>query len=177
MRGEHTRAAAGCLLGAAFVRRAVRTQEIARIAAGRGRKQCLPVSLALQDRQAIKVRSYAARKNRVAIVQQMLRRDGGRHTAACGADKIDGACGGNVFEDHSQGWKSFDERRQYAVDEVRFPIKHIDVGLRRLAMHLKRHPGFFHARQHTVDVIDIGDAGLLMRGCALWLQLDALNES
>ena len=49
---------------------------------------------------------------------------------------------------------------QYAVDEVSFPIEHIDVGLRRLAMHLKRHADFFHARQHAVDEFDIGHAGL-----------------
>ena len=39
-------------------------------------EQRLPIALALQYRQAIVMRPDAARKNRIAIVQQMLRRDG-----------------------------------------------------------------------------------------------------
>jgi len=56
---EHAGAPAGGFLGALFVRRAVSTEEVARIAAGCGLKQRLSILLALQYRHAIVVRPDA----------------------------------------------------------------------------------------------------------------------
>src|SRR5690606_17932570 len=76
-RGIASRAAAGMLLQSARMRRAVGAQEEARAAAGGGLDQRLPVHFALENGQTIPMRPHPARKNGIAVVQQVLRRNGG----------------------------------------------------------------------------------------------------
>ncbi len=76
------------------------------------------------------MRADAAGKNRIAIVQQMLRCDGGCHAAARAADKFDGPRRGDVFEHHGQRGESLEQGRQHSVDEMRFAIEHVNVALR-----------------------------------------------
>ncbi len=60
---------------------------------------------------------------------------------------------------------------------MRFAIEHIDVGLRRLAVHQQPHADFFHAREDGVDMLDVGDAGIRMRGGAGRIEFHAMNEA
>ena len=73
--------------------------------------------------------------------------------------------------------KALDQRREHRVDEVRFAIEHIDVGLRRFAVHQQRHADLLHARENAVHVLDVGDAGIRMRGGAGRIELDAVDEA
>ena len=50
-----------------------------------------PVGFGLEHRQAVQVRADAAGEQRVAIEQQVLRRDRGRNAGARAAHELDGA--------------------------------------------------------------------------------------
>ena len=56
--------------------------------------------------------TYAARKNRVAIVQQVLRRDGGRNALTRLDDELNRACRRDVLEDDRQCGKALEQRRE-----------------------------------------------------------------
>src|SRR5271155_5204686 len=97
MRREHARATASSLLRGALVGCAVRAQEKTRIAAGRRAKQRLSIPLALQYGPAKIMRPDAAEENGVAIVQQVLRRDGGGDAGPGAGHEFDRTLGADVF--------------------------------------------------------------------------------
>src|SRR5690606_4813741 len=99
-------AAAGGFLGVTGVGRRVGAQEELRIAAGGGIQQGFLVGVALEDRQAVEVRANAAHQHVVAVVQQVVRGDGGAHGGRCLAHELRGIGGGDVLEDHLQGRKA-----------------------------------------------------------------------
>ena len=101
-----TSATAGMLLQAARMRRAVRAQEEARTAAGGGRDQGLAMRLALEDGQTVPMRPHATLEDRVAVVQQMLRRDGGGDRPFGVAHVLGAFLGRDVFEHDLQGGKA-----------------------------------------------------------------------
>jgi hypothetical protein len=75
--GVAARAAGGVLLQVRRMRRAVGAQEEPRVARRGGFDQRQAVRLALEHRQAVVVRPDAAQEDGVAVVQQVVRRDGG----------------------------------------------------------------------------------------------------
>src|SRR5690606_23364730 len=77
MGGVAAGTAARVLLQVGRVRRAVGAEEETVAAAGGRRDQRAPVLLALEHRQAVVVRANAARENGVAVVEQVVRGDGG----------------------------------------------------------------------------------------------------
>ena len=56
--------------------------------------------LALQYRQAIKMRTNAAGEHRGAVVEQVLRRNRGGDVGAAGSDEVGGFPRGDVFHHH-----------------------------------------------------------------------------
>ena len=66
-------------------------------------------------------------KNRIAIVQQVLRRDGRRDTGARARDEFHRARGGDVLEHHLEFREPLEQRREHLVDEARFAVEDIDV--------------------------------------------------
>jgi hypothetical protein len=49
--------------------------------------------------------------------------------------------------------------------------------MRRFAVHQQRHAELFHALEHGVDIADIADAGVRMRGRPGRIELHAMNEA
>ncbi len=84
------------------VRRTVGAQEELRVAAGGRLHQGHAVLLALEDGQAVVMRPDPAHEDGVAVVEQVLRRDGGAHKAVGFSDVLRGFLGGDVLEDDLQ---------------------------------------------------------------------------
>ena len=109
VRGEDAGAAAGCLLGVPRVRRAVGAEEETRIVARRGFDQRTSIVFALQHRQAVVVRTDAALEDRIAIQQQVLRRDRRADAAARALDELHGLARRHVLEHDAQRRKALDD--------------------------------------------------------------------
>ena len=100
--GVDARAAAARLLGRPDVRRAVGPQEELGVAArGRGQERTA-VRLGLQDGQAVHVRPEPALEQRRAVVQQVVRGDGGGHVRRCGFDELDRLRRRDVLHHHPE---------------------------------------------------------------------------
>src|SRR5690606_33747494 len=96
--GIAARTAAGVLFEAARMRRTVGTQKKPRAVACSSLDQSKTVSFALEYRQAIPVRAHTAQEQRIAVVQQMMRSDGGGDRAVGITHVVDAIPGGQVFE-------------------------------------------------------------------------------
>jgi len=162
--GKHPGAAAGIFLGGTIVRCAIGTQEKSWVAAGRRVEQRKAVAFALQDRQAVVVRPDAAGEYRVAIVQQVLGRDGRADAGSGAGDEFDGARRRDVFEDHAQGGKTFEHGLQHGVDEVGFTVEYIHVACGVSPCTSKGMPSFLHALENSIHMRDVGHAGIRVRG-------------
>ncbi|CAM2144453.1 hypothetical protein PT2222_160049 [Paraburkholderia tropica] len=175
-----TRAAAGVFLQALRVRRAVGAEEEARVAR-RGRlDQRHAMRLALEDRQTVIVRTDAALENRVAVVEQMVRRDRRAEQAGrgvIGADVIDGVLRRDVLEHHLQAREVAAQRRHHAVDEDLLAIEQVDVGARHLTVHEQRHAHFLHRFERLRALADVGHARVRICGRARRIQLHAMHET
>src|SRR5690606_30295914 len=93
VRGVAAGTAAGGFLGMLGVGRRVGAQEELRITAGGGVQQRVLMHVALEDRQAIKVRADAADQHMVAVVQQVVGGDGGADVGGGLAYKLRGIGG------------------------------------------------------------------------------------
>jgi hypothetical protein len=76
------------------------------------------------------MRPDAAQENRISIVQQMLRRNRGRNAGSRRLDELHGARRRNVLEHNFKIREAIEQGLKHRIDEMRFAIKHIDVGLR-----------------------------------------------
>ena len=116
-------------LGAARVRRAVGAEEEARAAAGHGAQQRRAIGFRLEHRQAVVMRAHAAREQRVAVHQQVLRGDGGGDAGAARLTRTRTAARVVMCSNTMRrlGWRSR-ERRQHLIDEARLAIEHIHLG-------------------------------------------------
>ena len=90
---------------------------------------------ALQYRQAVIVRANATRKQRIAVEQQMLRRN--RCGGACARLRhiLGGFARGDVLHHNFQLGHGLPQRLQHALDEHRFAIEDVDLRIRHLAVH------------------------------------------
>ena len=66
----------------------------------------------------------------------------------------------DVLEDDAQARNACRERRQHLIDEPRFAIEHVDVGVGDFAMHLKDEIPLLHAREHGMHAADVCHAGI-----------------
>ncbi len=122
------------------------------------------------------MRPDAACKDRIAIVQQVLGRDGRRHPRPCARDEFSRARRRDVLEHHLEPRKSLDERGEHLVDEDRLAVEDIDIRARRFAVHQERHAELFHAPEHRIGLADVRDARVRMRGRARRVELDAVHR-
>ena len=155
------------------MRRAVGAEEKARIAARHGLEQRLAVGFALEHRQAVVVRPHAALEQRIAIEQQVLRRDGRGDARAGGAHELDRGARSHVLEYHPQRGQRSTQRRQHVFDEARLAIENIDRRIGDLAMHLQHHAALAHALEHRIEPANVGDARFRMGGGAGRIELAA----
>ena len=105
------------------------------------------------------MRTNAADQHVVAVVQQVVRGDGGADVGACRLDELHGVTGGDVLEHHFQGWEARGDATQLLVDEVFLTIEDIDLAARDLAVDQQRQADLRHGFQHAEDVVDGGHAG------------------
>ena len=109
VRRENAGAAARRLLRVPRVRRAVGAEEEARIVARRRFDQRPAIVLALEHRQAVVVRPDAALEDRIAIQQQVLRRDRRADAAARALDELHGFARRDVLEHDAQAREALDD--------------------------------------------------------------------
>ena len=173
-------AGAGVLLEGARMWRAVGAEEEPRVAAGGGGDERLAMRLPLEHRQAVPVRAQAAGEDGVAVVEQVLRRDGRRKRAVGRgrlADVVGGLAGGDVLEDDPQPGHAAAQRLEDPVDEDRLAVEHVDLLIDHLAVHQQRQPDPLHRLQYRIDPLDRADAGVRVRGGAGRIELDAVDDA
>ena len=100
----------------------------------------------------------------IAVPQEVLGGDGGRHI---GSRRLDEGCsllGGDVLHAHPQARLALQQRLQNALDEDSLPIEEVDVGVGHLPMHQQRHVAL---RQHAACIMRT--AGLRLGGELGWM--------
>ena len=158
------------------MRRAVGTEEEARVATGGGPHQRLLMGISLQYRKAVEVRVNPAAEDRVPIEQQMMGSDGGRHPRGRLQHPPNRIRSRDVLEDHFEAGHPLDERRQDAIDEDLLTIEDIDPWIGDLAMDQKRETVVGHRLEGRHDKIEFRDPGLRVGGGSCGVQLDSNNR-
>src|SRR5690606_15580479 len=102
MRGEAAGTTAGRFLVVTRMRRAVGAEEELVALARRRGDQGFAMLFALEHRQAVVMRPDAALENGIAVVEQMMRGDGGADVRPAVAHERRGVAGGDVFEYDAQ---------------------------------------------------------------------------
>ena len=146
------------------MRRAVRAEEEVRVAAGCRLQQGGAVRLALEDRRAVVVRADATLEQRVAVEQQMMRGDRGRHVGWRLAHEFDRIAGGDVLQHHAQRRKPFTQRQQVTFDEDAFAIEDVDVRTGDLAVQQQRQFVLLHRFEHGMHARQLAHAGVGIGG-------------
>ena len=174
---ENTGTAAGGFLELPVVGGAVRAQKKLCIARGDRAQQCLAVTLALQHRQTVIVRSDTAFEHCIAAVHQVVDRYGRPDTRSRFKDEIDGVPCSDMLEYDFQLGKAFHRRRQNAVDEDFLAVKDIDRWVSNFTVNQKGQARTLHLLQYTVAFADIGDAFIRICRCAGGVEFNALDKA
>ena len=90
------------------------------------------------------MRANAALKNRVAVVEQVVRGDGGRRERACALHVLRCVSRGDVLKHDFQARKIAAQRDELLVNEHRLAVKQIHVAIGHLAVHQERHARALH---------------------------------
>ncbi len=164
-------------LGVLRVRRRVGAQEKLAVAAGGGVQQGDLMGIALEDRQAIEVRTNTANQHVIAVVQQVMRGDGRADVSRSLVDELHGIGGGDVFEHHFECRETLDHAAHVFVDKDFLAIEHVDVAAGHFAVDQQRHANFGHRFEHREDLVDTGHAGVGVGGGAGRVQLGGVHEA
>lgn len=105
------------------------------------------MAFALQDRQAVPVRPQPTLEQGIAVVQQMVCRDGRRHRAFGLTHIGHPFCRCQMLEHDLQCRISLTQGPHHLIDKDRLAIKQIDRRIGDLAMHQQRHPTALHGIQ------------------------------
>ena len=147
-------------------------------AAGRGRlHQRLAVNFALEYRQAVIMRTDATAKDRIAVVEQVMRSDGRHHIVARRGDKLGGRAGRDVFKNDAQPGAAPQQGLHHRIDEDALPVENVDRRIGHLAMHQQRHATPLHFRQRRITLGEIGNTGIGIGGRPGRIELDRLDET
>ena len=109
------------------------------------------MALPLGHRQAIEIAAQTALKHGVAVDVQVVGRDGCRHQWIAISHKLGGLLGGDVLQHHPQLGELAAQRDQMPLDEHRFSIKDVDVGIGDLAVDQQGHIDGLHPLEHRRD--------------------------
>ncbi|MNM20265.1 hypothetical protein D3C81_306010 [compost metagenome] len=175
--GVATRASAGGFLGVTGVWRRVGAEEEFRIATGSRVQQCHLVGVALEDRQAIEVRTNTANQHVVAVVQQVLGSDGRTDVGRRLADELRGIAGGDVFEHHLERREAFDHTAHVLVDEALLAIEYVDFAAGHFTMHQQWHADFSQRLDGGEDVVDAGHARIGVGGSPGRVQFGSVDDA
>lgn len=174
---RNARAATGGFLGVAGVRRAVGAEKETRVCARRDCEQGCTIPFALEHGQAVVVRAEAAVEQRVAIQQQVLRRDGGGDARARALHELGRGARRDVLEHHLEARHALDDAAQHAVDEDVLAVEDVDVARSHFAVHLQHEPVFRHRFERGPHLVDRGHAGVGMRRGARRIELGADDKA
>ena len=122
------------------------------------------MQLALEYRQAVVMRPYATEKNRVAVVEQVVRGDGGGDGVRCLADVLRRLTRGDVLQHHAQARELLLQWHQRAIQEHLFPIEDIHFGIGDFTMQQQGQIDPLHRLQHRPHPLQIGDTGIGIGG-------------
>ena len=117
-----------------------------------------PVPLALGHRQAISVRAEPAVEHRVAVDDEMVRRDRRGDVRPGAFDEGHRLGGGDMLEDDLQRREVADQPGEHALDEHRLAVEDVDLRIGDLAMDQQRHADPLHRLQRRAERGDVGDA-------------------
>ena len=171
MRGVATGAPCGVLFELRGVWRAVGAEEKLRRTAGRRFHQSLAMRLAFQHRQAVVMRANATRENGVAVVQQVVRRDGRARVFVARRHILRSLCRGDVLEHNFEFGKVTAQRNQLGVDEHRFAVKQVNVSAGHLAVHQQEHARLLHGFECLVGLAQVGHTRIAVGGGTGWVEL------
>ena len=135
------------------------------------------MQVALEHRQTEQVRADSAHQHVVAVVEQMVRGDGGADVGSGRLHELHGITRGDVLEDHLQGREASGDAAQLLVDEVFLAIENVDLAAGDFAVHQQRQTDFGHGFQHAEDIVDGGDAGGRVGGGARRVELGCVDEA
>ncbi|MCY1423842.1 hypothetical protein D9M71_395680 [compost metagenome] len=135
------------------------------------------MGIALEDRQAIEVRPNAAHQHVVAVVQQVMRGDGGGNVARGCVDERHGIGCGDVLEHHFQAWEALDDTAHVFVDEHLLAVKYIDLATGHFTVHQQWHADFGHGFECREDLVDAGHARIGVGRRAGRVQLGCMHET
>jgi hypothetical protein len=124
------------------------------------------VGLALEHRQAVVVRADAAGEDGVAVVEQVVRGDGGGGEPAGVAHILRGLFRRHVFHDDLQLGEVAAQRNELLVDEDGFAVEQVDFGGGDLAVHQQQHASTLHGLKRLVCLAQVGHAGIAVGGRA-----------
>lgn len=144
------------LLLRASVRRRVGAQEKARVAAGCCSKDGFAVRLSFENRLAVGMWVERGRKEQVPVVEQVLRRDGGREVLAlAGHDEIHSFLCADVFQDDLEVRVGLDESGQLLLNESCLLVKNVDVLVNALAVNLQHKTMRGHGLECWLNGIEV----------------------
>ncbi|XXG28213.1 MAG: hypothetical protein WJ310_11990 [Ferrovum myxofaciens] len=99
-------------------------------------------------------------KQRVSVIAQMLGSHRCCHPGTCLSNKIHGSLRGDVFKNHAQIRKTFQQRDQLSLDEYGLTVKNIYARVGHFTMDLQRHPGFCQSLQHPLTTHQVAHSRL-----------------
>ena len=123
------------------------------------------------------MRAHAAGEQRIARIQEMLRRDRRGDARRRGGDESGGLrvvmCSSTI----RKPGKVAHDLRQRALDENALAIEDVDVGIGDFAMQRQHDALLLHRLERGIDALERGDAGVGIRGRARGVVLDRVNEA
>ena len=174
--GKAAGTATGLFLQRIGMRGAVGAEEIAWVARGRGAAERQPVFFAFGDRQAVVMRTDAAREDVVAVQDQVVGGDGG-----CDIGTLGGVghtfFGGDMLHHHAEFRQALAQRVQHGVDEHRLAVEDVNLGCRDLAMGAERQADFGHFLQHLHHLGQIPHAAIRVGGGTGGIEFDRLDQT
>ena len=109
------------------------------------------------------VRPDAAHEKRVAVHEQVVRRDGGGDVGAGHFDVLHGIARRDVLEHHLELREALDERSERLLDERLLAVEDINRRIGRLAVHQQRHAELLHLLERMEAARDARHTGIRMR--------------
>ena len=135
------------------------------------------MGVALEDRQAVEVRTNAANQHVIAVVQQVMSGNGCADVGRGLVDELHRVRGGDVLKHDFQCWETLYNAAHVLVDEDLFAVKDVYASAGDFTVDQQRHADFSHDLQNREDRIDAGYTGVGVGRCPCRIQLGSMDES
>ena len=118
------------------------------------------------------MRAQAAGEQRVAVVEQVVRGDGGGRERAAPGHVVGRILRRDVLEHHFQFGEVAAQRLHHGIDEHRLAVEDVDLAVGHLAMHQQQQARALHRLERGGGLADVGDPGVAVRRGARWVELE-----